>query len=85
MRTALKLIVVLAAIIFIIVMGSASETVTEMHATKNSSRAVVYGLHVALPNNMKNFPVASAIALIAQPWRHGIEVIGSGATGSPTP
>ncbi len=57
MRTALKLIVVLAAIIFIIVMDSASETVTEMHATQNSSRAVVYGLHVALPNNMKNFPV----------------------------
>ena len=54
MRRVLSIMLVLAGI-FVNVMTSRSGPLAATDATKNQT--VIYGLHVALPNNMKDFPV----------------------------
>jgi hypothetical protein len=52
MRRTLSIALVLAGV-FLGVMISPSKTVPETNAT---NKQVIYGLHVALPHHMKNFP-----------------------------
>ena len=53
MRRILSIALALAGI-FVSVMASPSKTTTEMDAKEN--HAIVEGLYVALPNDMKTFP-----------------------------
>jgi hypothetical protein len=53
MRRVLNIVLVLASI-FVIVTASPSRTVTNTETVKTQFRN---GLHVALPEDMKNFPI----------------------------
>jgi hypothetical protein len=57
MRRTLNVALVIGAI-FIKVMVSPNKTIADMDATKTqtSNTAVIYGLHVAIPDNMMHFP-----------------------------
>ena len=54
MRRILSIALALAGI-FVSVMASPSKTTAELEATE--THVIVEGLYVALPNDMKNFPV----------------------------
>lgn len=57
MRRALNVALVVAGIL-VNVLAARDSTVANTHAVQWSAQngAIVYGLHVALPSNMKNFP-----------------------------
>jgi len=58
MRRTLNVALVIGAV-FIKVMVSPNKTIAEMDAAKTqmSNTALIYGLHVAIPDNMLHFPV----------------------------
>ena len=60
MRRALSIVVVAARIsVVLLAIVIPSKTVADMEATKSKfhHRTVIYGLHIALPDEMKGFPI----------------------------
>jgi len=55
MRRAISIVAVAAISVTLLVLVAPSNTGADMDATKNQNS--IHGLHVALPDGMKNFPM----------------------------
>jgi hypothetical protein len=58
MRRALNVALVIAAVLVNVLTARSTTTVAKLEAAQQPGQngAIVYGLHVALPSHMKNFP-----------------------------